>query len=298
MDRAAAERNGPQAHTGGWLVEVRAAVEGVRESSGADIVALYPYDEDSDSFYAPLVTGLPEEDVGHALPDLSDQLRRFRADEAEGKVPPDLSVASYGPSAWLLTTRRTLVSTDPRTEVGSSFVRRHRVQAMVGLPLVVGKNLIGLLYLDYVERPGGHDQIDVSSAAYVQKVEHAASELALAIDASRQAEETRILRDVGALVGRVAELPAGPEDPEASSQRIDDVLRRVLAASGLGCVALYLLDPGGGRLRLVAAKGCPLLSSRAASIPAGGLTEAHQDIAEFFELPVNRPTFRVFARFS
>src|SRR5947209_7327856 len=109
----------------GWAAAVHAALGRVRHVGDAEIVALYPYDAETDSFFAPMVVGLPTGDVVGSLPDLTEQLRRFRADEAEGKVPDDLGPASYGPSAGLLAMRQPLVSTEPANELGSSFVRRH-----------------------------------------------------------------------------------------------------------------------------------------------------------------------------
>src|SRR5919202_5287321 len=112
----------------GFAAALQAAVERMREASGADIIALYPYDEETHSFYAPVAIGLAETDVINALPDLADQLHRFRSDAAQGKTPEDLSPAHYGPSAWLLAMRRPLISADAGREVESSFVRRHKVR--------------------------------------------------------------------------------------------------------------------------------------------------------------------------
>src|SRR5947209_5216660 len=178
----------------------------IRETSGADIVALYPYDDETDTFYAPIAIGIPDADMAHALPDLEDQLRRFRADEAQGKIPDDLSFSSYGPSAWLMAMRRPLISTDAAHEVGSSFVRRNRVKIMIGLPLTVGSRIVGLLYLDYVERPGRKKSTNVESAAYLERIQEAASDMAITIDSARHAEEANILRTVGDLVGAFSSL--------------------------------------------------------------------------------------------
>src|SRR5579875_2986369 len=120
---------------GGFTTTLRQSVERMRETSGADIVALYPYDEETETFYAPVALGLPEGDPVRALPDMADQWRRFQTDKIEGKIPEDLLPTHYGPNAWLLATRRPLVSTDAVHEVDGSFIRRHKVQAIVGLPL-------------------------------------------------------------------------------------------------------------------------------------------------------------------
>ena len=114
---------------GSFTAALRMAVEHMREVGAADIVALYPYDEESEAFYAPVALGLPDDDLVRALPDMADQLRRFHADRVEGKMPDELLPAHYGPHAWLLNMRRPLVSADPAHEVDSSFIRRHKIQA-------------------------------------------------------------------------------------------------------------------------------------------------------------------------
>src|SRR5205823_747985 len=91
-------RNTPET---GFSAALSAAVERMSQVGGADIIALYPYDEETDAIYAPVALGLPESDIVNALPDLADQLRRFRDDQAQGKTPEDLHPSHYGPAAWL-----------------------------------------------------------------------------------------------------------------------------------------------------------------------------------------------------
>src|SRR5438270_1200563 len=107
---------------GGFAAALRRAVERMREISGADIVALYPYAEETEAFYAPVALGLPDDDLVRALPDIADQLRRFHADRVEGKIPDELLPTHYGPNAWLLAMRRPLVSADAAHEVDGSFI--------------------------------------------------------------------------------------------------------------------------------------------------------------------------------
>src|SRR5947209_9853426 len=106
-----------------FVMTLHTAIETMREVSDASLIALYPYDEETDSFYAPVSFGLPESDIVKALPDLADQLRRFRQDRAEGKTPDDLQPSHYGPAAWLLDRRMPLVTADATHEADSSFVR-------------------------------------------------------------------------------------------------------------------------------------------------------------------------------
>src|SRR5437588_9795882 len=113
-----------QGSEGGFTAALCRAVEHMREIGDADIVALYPYDEETEAFYAPVALGLPEDDLVRALQDMADQLHRFQADRVEGKIPDELLPAHYGPNAWLLTIRRPLVSADAAREVDNSFIRR------------------------------------------------------------------------------------------------------------------------------------------------------------------------------
>src|ERR671936_3174888 len=135
------ERAQGQGSEGDFTAALRSAVEHMRAISDADIVALYPYDEETEAFYAPVALGLPEDDLVRALPDMADQLRRFQADRVEAKIPDELLPAHYGPNAWLLATRRPLVSADAAREVDSSFIRRHKIRALIGLPLLVAGHL-------------------------------------------------------------------------------------------------------------------------------------------------------------
>jgi GAF domain-containing protein len=250
----------PRGHTAGagFSTTLHEAVSRMRETSGADIVALYPYDEETDSFYAPVAVGLPEGDVVHALPDVEDQLRRFRSDQEQGKTPDELTPANYGTHAWLLTMRQPLVSANAGTEVESSFVRRHKVHAVVGLPLLVGSRVVGLLYLNYVERTRGRKQPDITTPQFLERVERVANEIALSIDAARHHEESSILWAMSDLVGSFSTLSSSIEDPGADIRQLEQALHRILSASRLGAAALYV--PGtGGKLTLLADQGCPAL---------------------------------------
>ncbi len=259
---------------------VRAAVEHMREVSGADIAALYPYDEETDTFYAPAAIGLAEDGLVRALPDLADQLRRFRADEAEGKTPDDLQPGQYGSSAWLVATRRPLITADATRDADSSFVRRNKIYAIVGLPLLAGGRVIGLLYLNYVwhsdteagpegdgQEGDGDGRIDVTEASYVARIEGAAAEVALSIDAARRGEESAILQALSGLVGHFSALPFAVDDEGGVTLRLEAGLHRVLVAAGLDAAALYAGASGDADLALVATYGCPTLGQAARAIP-------------------------------
>ena len=269
-------------HTGtdsGFAASLETAVGRMREASGAEIVVLYPYDEETDSFYAPAAVGLPESDVIHALPDFADQLRRFRSDEAEGKTPEDLLPAHYGPSAWLLAMRRPLITADAPHEVDSSFVRRHKIHGIIGLPLLIGGRVVGLLFLNYIESADGKRAVDVTDEEHLRAVESAAEEVARSLDTARHAEESAILQAIGDLVGHFSALPPELVDEDAAAPSLELALDRVLLAARLDGGALYVPDPGGGKLQLVAAHGAGQLAERAATVSTADSEELRSDEA-------------------
>ncbi|MBV9278918.1 MAG: GAF domain-containing protein [Chloroflexi bacterium] len=255
--------------THGFGAALEAAVERMREASGADIVALYPYDEETDSFFAPLAGGLPESDLTRALPDLADQLRRYRADEAEGKTPEHLLPSHYGPSAWLLATRQSLVTADATRDVDISFVRRHKIRAMVALPLLAGHHVIGLLYLNYVDP--SRQKIDVTDSSYLERIQGVAGEVALGLDDARHADEVDTLRSIQDLVRCFSSLPHESADEVAAASHLEEALQQVLQAAGLDAAALYVADTGGSVLTLAASRGCPKLAERAGTIGISSL---------------------------
>ena len=261
----------------GFTGALRTAIEHLGEVSGADIVALYPYDQDTDTFYAPVAVGLPESDLVHALPDIADQLRRFRADEAEGKTPEDLAPTHYGLHAWLLAMRRPLVSADAMHDADSSFVRRHKIRSIVGMPLLVGGRIVGLLYLNYVERARGRKQVDVSAGPYMERIEAACTEVGLALDAARRAEESETLRTISHLVSDFLAMPTDVGDDRATAVRLENALQRILAAADLDAGALYAPDFGGAWLTIVASYGCPDLAGQARVIANAPLDSIPND---------------------
>ncbi|HKC75317.1 MAG TPA: GAF domain-containing protein, partial [Chloroflexota bacterium] len=239
----------------------------MREIGDADIVALYPYDEETEAFYAPVALGLPEDDLVRALPDMADQLRRFHADRVEGKIPDELQPAQYGPNAWLLTIRRPLVSADAAREVDNSFIRRHKIQALIGLPLVVAGHLVGLLYLNYSDRGPRRKPRDVTAAPFLERVERAAVDVAVAIDTARRTAESATLCALGEMVGEFSAAPASMAGEGAVAQRLEVALNRVLAVTSLEAAALYRRDEGGTHLNLVASCGNSDIAARASTLP-------------------------------
>ncbi|HCF99285.1 MAG TPA: hypothetical protein DEV93_01930 [Chloroflexi bacterium] len=246
-----------------FVATLHAVIESMRQVSDAELIVLYPYDDETDAFYAPVSIGLPEADIIKALPDLTDQLKRFRSDQAEGKTPDELEPGQYGPAAWLLHTRLPLVTADAMRDAQSSFVRRHKIHAIVGLPLQVGQRLVGLLYLNYVERPRSKKQVDVADESYLKRIREAGDHIASQIDAARHVAETETLRRMSALV---ADFAALPEDNGKSTARLDYALNRVLTAVGLDAAALYVEGQTSAESTLIASQGCAALQMRSASI--------------------------------
>ena len=214
--------------------------------------------------FAPVACGLPEGDVVHALPDLAEQLDRFRRDEQEGKIPDDLTPLTYGPNAWLLARRKPLVTTDAVHDVESTFVRRHKVRGMIGLPLEIGTRIVGLLYFDYVPEADGTVK-DVSDPDYLARVTRLGNEVATVLDAARHAEEAEVLRGMSDLISDFGSLSVSAK-PETARRLIEDALRRLLAVVDLGGAALYAADSGTGHLTLFASEGISNLSSRASTL--------------------------------
>ncbi len=276
MTNRTGARRPARASTETFVEALQGAAAAMHQASEADIVALYPYDAETDSFYAPVAIGLPETDVVQALPDIADQLHRFRADEAQGKTPDDLSPAHYGPNAWLLSTRRPLITPDAPREVNSSFVRRHKIYAIVGLPLLSGGRVVGLLYLDYVDKEP-QQRIDVTTPDYLERIQEAATVAAQTIDAARRTTESAMLDALSDLVGAFSMLPSTMSDEGVAALHLETALERLLSAAQLGAAALYAPDASGTQMAIVASFGCPALAAQAALIPLSAPGQAYQD---------------------
>jgi GAF domain-containing protein len=254
---------------------LRGVVERMQRVAGADIASLYPYDADSQTYYAPCATGIPEESLLGSIPDMQDQLARYLSDAAQGKVPDDLEPRQYGPNVWLTVTRRTLRASDAPREIGSSFIRRHQIQSVVGLPLVAGETLVGLLYLDFRAvtdqsarrgapgSPGrrgrrGDGRAVALDDALLAELEREAGRAALAIERARDAEERAAFAAIGRLA---AELGAPPADAVGHADELrgrrDRALVHLLEATGFDAVAIYRLASQHGELELVTERGLP-----------------------------------------
>ncbi len=248
--------------TSGFAEAVMPALDRALQVSGAAIAGLYPYDEDRDQFYAPVSAGLPVGDPVRALPDLNEQIRHFRSDEAEGKIPEDLSPANYGTSAWLVARRTPLVSEDAIHDADSSFVRRHHIRAVIGVPLLIGSRLVGLLYFDYVH--DGQTRVDVSSPDLMDRVREQADRMALVVDETRSRLDCETVAALARLAAQVTTEP----DESSRETRAARLLHTLLESAGIEAGALYARS--GNRFQLVTQEGVPGLVTRVPDMPASG----------------------------
>src|SRR5215472_3290281 len=207
-----------------------------RRTSGADIVSVFLYDADGDRYFAPFAHGQPEESLLDSLADMQSQLGRYLADVAQRKAPDDLGVHQYGSTVWLTVGRRTLVARDAASEIDSTFVRRHRVESTVGLPLLAGDDLVGLVYLNYRDRDRAPDDERVA------ELERQAAEAAREVRTALAGAERAALEGATRLTGLVTETAedAGA-DRGALRRRLSIALAELLMASDLDAAVVYAI---------------------------------------------------------
>src|SRR5215467_1298540 len=205
-----------------------------RRTSGADIVSLFLYDAGDQSYFAPFAYGQPEESLLDSLADMQAQLGRYLADVTEQKAPDDLGVQHYGSTVWLTVGRRTLVARDAASEIDSTFVRRHRVESTVGLPLIAGDDLFGIVYLNYRARDRGPDDERVA------QLERQAAEAAREVRAALASAERAALEGTARLTGLLAEdAEDAGADGGALRRRLSIALAELLMASDLDAAVVY-----------------------------------------------------------
>jgi GAF domain-containing protein len=238
---------------------LRGVTERLQRASGAAIVTLYLFDADSRTFHSPVALGIPEEDLLQSIPDMQDQLAHYLADEAQGKVPATLQVKHYGPNVWLAVTRQMFVARDAQAEIDSSFIRRHAITSVVGLPLLSDDVLVGLLYLDFrasarQRRTSGESL----SAQRLAAVEHEAREAAHEIRRAQDADGRTALAAATRLAVQLSTTEPGDGAQEAAFRdRLTCVLADLLAVTGLDAAFVYRPDQQPGRLHLVTECGIP-----------------------------------------
>ncbi len=237
---------------------LRGIVDEMQRVSGAEIVSLYLFDADSETYYAPVAIGLPEEGLLDSLSDMRDQLARYRSDAAQGKAPgPDeLHLTHYGPNVWLTVTRRPLIARDAESEIDSSFIRRHRIQSVVGLPLLSGSTLVGLLYLDFCKPPDTEKAESRPNPEQLGELGRRAEQAVLAIEHAREAEERAAFVAIGRLAAQLAaSSTARADEGNGFRHQLTRALAHLLGVTGFAAAAVYQLGSQPGRLELVSQQG-------------------------------------------
>jgi len=251
-------------NTGGLVGVLREVVARMKQIGSADLVALYPYDQVTETLYAPMAFGISDEGLLSALPDMADQLRRYRTDAAQGKAPEDLLPSQYGPNIWLIVNRQPLLSEDAAHDINSSFIRRNKIRGVIGLPLMDGNELVALLYLNYV---GAEDKPAFPDDLRLADLQAEAARAGMAIDQARKAEDMAALRATASLVGQLSAIVphAEPGSPTFRDQ-LESTLATVITATGTDAAAVYAHDSQARRYDLVAAQGLRSAFPWAASV--------------------------------
>ncbi len=238
---------------------IRDIVDDMQNESGAAIVSLYLYDDESETYYAPFAKGIPETGSLGSILDMRDQLARYRSDAAQGKAPSDLQLKHYGPNVWLTVTQRPFYTRDAPTDIDSSFIRRHQIQSVLGLPLLHGDTLVGLLYLDFLGPvvPGSETSSGLTPDQMASLERHAAN-AARAIDRARSAEERAATTAIGRLAAHLSAMPeGGGHDGARFRNRLNGALDLFRETVGFEAVAVYEFGARRNHLELVSAQGLP-----------------------------------------
>ncbi|MBO0744419.1 MAG: hypothetical protein J2P43_05325, partial [Candidatus Dormibacteraeota bacterium] len=241
-----------------------------QHASGADMVSLTLLDNDTRTYYAPFVLGQPEEGLPAALADQTEQLSRYDTDRAQGKAPEDLHIRQYGSSVWLAVVQKTLVAANAPSEVDSTFVRRHRIASMIGLPLLVHHRYLGHVYLNYCAQ-GDRNPPDprLAQGEALRKLENLAADAAHRIMDALSDDERAALQGSRRLAQLLA-LNAAEEEVEGPGlrRRFAIALSELLYATDQAAAAVYRVSPQGGTLDLVSAQA-PIAVPLQIQVPEG-----------------------------
>src|SRR5205085_1001673 len=120
---------------------------------------------------------------------------------------------------------------------------------------------------------------DVTAASFLEPVERAAMDVAVALDTARRAEESASLRALGKMVGEFSSAPATMAGEGAVAQRLEAALNHVLAVTGLEAAALYRQDESGTHLNLLASRGSADIAARASTLPVASPADVQQALA-------------------
>src|ERR1700693_5971819 len=232
----------------GLSAVLRGVVADLQHASGADIVSIFLYEEDTHTYYAPFATGQPQESLLDSLTDMREQLARYLTDAEQGKVPDELGVHQYGSTVWLTVTRQRLIARDAQSEIDSTFIRRFQVQSTIGLPLLAGDRLLGLVYLNYRSRDKAPDD------SGLLELERRASAAAAVVQAVLAGAERTALEGLARLTGLLT-APVGDSSTNVKELRrlLSIALADLLMASSLDGAAIYQFGSQRTSLELVTA---------------------------------------------
>jgi GAF domain-containing protein len=262
----------PPAATTSLLDVLRGTAGTLQAASGADIVAIYLFDAATRQYYAPVALGIPESDLTGSLADMQDQLARYDADRSEGKAPQQVRPADYGPTVWLTVSQQPLVVTNAQAELSTSFVRRLKIRAVVGLPLLSGSSLLGIVYLDYLQKPESDHSEAFRPATddALARLQEEVAAAARAIEQARDAEERAAFITSSHLATRLTAGALGGGAAMGSLHReLGDALSHLLDVTRFDAALIYQA-PAPGRLELVAQRGLPDAPARITRGEAGG----------------------------
>ncbi len=239
----------PQVESNSGLSAVlRGVVADLQHVSGAEIVSIFLYEEDTHTYYAPFATGQPQESLLDSLTDMREQLARYLGDADQGKVPDELGIHQYGSTVWLTVTRQRLVARNAPSEIDSTFIRRYQVQSTIGLPLIASDRLLGLVYLNYRSRDQAPDD------SRLKQLEQRAAAAAVVIQAVLAGAERTALEGLARLTTLLT-TPVGDARTDAKELRrlLSIALADLLMASNLDGAAIYQLGTQRATLELVTA---------------------------------------------
>ena len=108
--------------------ELRALIRRLVDSTGADLVTLYLYDAERETFFMPTAYGLRDEDTFN--------FSRPRSDRIAGKVAKS---------------RQMIIADDAKShpDMSGPFTFRERVESSAGFPIVAGLNVVGVCFVSY-----------------------------------------------------------------------------------------------------------------------------------------------------
>src|ERR1700694_3663019 len=232
----------------GLSTMLRGVVADMQHASGAEIVSIFLYEEDTHTYYAPFATGQPQESLLDSLADMREQLARYLGDAEQGKVPDELGIHQYGSTVWLTVTRQRLVAKDAPSEIDSTFIRRYQVQSTIGLPLLAGDRLLGLVYLNYRSRDHAPDD------NRLRELERRAAAAAVVVQTVLAGAERTALEGMAPLTSLLTP-PVGDARTDTKELRrlLSIALADLLMASNLDGAAIYQFGSQRTTLDLVTA---------------------------------------------